>query len=87
MLSEKIKLTVSLRLDANDWGLCTEKPHPESVARQINMEVARAVNESKNWFDAFEESENVLLKFEHYKANEQKGKELLHEILEMVHKG
>jgi hypothetical protein len=85
-MRDKIGITVSLRFSAAEWGLFIEKPHPESVARQINMEVSRAINESKNWFDAFTEAEKTLVKFSHYGASDSEPRRMLDRILDYVYR-
>ncbi len=83
-MRNKIKITVSLRLNADDWQIYKNEPHPESVARQMNLEISRAINESNNWFDAFTESEKTLVKFKHYGANDSEPRALLEQILTYV---
>jgi len=85
-MRDKIKITVSLNLSARDWELYDDKPHPESVARQINLEVSRAINESTNWFDAFTESEKTLVKFSHYGANDSEPRAMLDKVLTYVYR-
>lgn len=85
-MRDKLGLSVSLCLSALNWDLYMDKPNPESVARQINLEVSRAINESKNWFDAFVEAEKVLAKFSHYGANDSEPRRMLEKILDYVYR-
>ena len=85
-MRDKMKITIYLNLSAWDWGLSTDKSHPESVARQINLEISRAINESTNWFDAFALAEKTLFKFEHYGANEAGARAVLDKILMYIYR-
>jgi hypothetical protein len=85
-MRDKMKITIYLNLSAWDWSLSTDKPHPESVARQINLEISRAINESTNWFDAFALAEKTLFKFEHYGANAAGARAVLDKILTYIYR-
>jgi len=85
-MRDKMKITIYLNLSAQDWGLSVDKSHPESVARQINLEISRAINESTNWFDAFALAEKTLFKFEHYGANAAGARAVLDKLLMYIYR-
>ena len=85
-MRDKMKITIYLNLSAQDWGLSVDSPHPESVARQINLEISRVINESTNWFDAFGLAEKTLFKFEHYGANAAGPRAVLDKILTYIYR-
>lgn len=82
----KIRLTLSLTLNNRDWDLYDMKG-ADAVARQLNMEVARAINDSTDRTDAELTCMSILDKFAKFGAADTEPRGVLRRILERVYGG